>query len=138
MIKREEINLKETIDEFISKMSEGDLEAKKILELMLDAKPEGMGLLRILTMDDMNIRGFQISYGYKNYCQEDLYSFMDSIGGLDEKLVNAVNIATAKWGKEKPKAVLFNAVNNRQEMTDDEVKVLKRCEIIKKDGVKVL
>lgn len=66
-----------------------------------------------LGLDDMNIRGKQIKWGYE-YCDESFDSFILSVKSRDQKMVDYINQKSAEDGKNSqslyaPKAVTSGA-----------------------------
>lgn len=86
---REKINLKDTSQEIIVKMAEGNPGGLSVLIDMLKANP--LNLLEMLSLDDMNIRGTQIWVGYKDYCGEDLEKFLAAVKSRDPEMVKVIN-----------------------------------------------
>lgn len=85
---REKVTLKDTVQEVIVKMAEGNPGAVRVLcEL---AKAE-FGIMDVLSLDDMNIRGCQIWVGYKDHCGEDLSKFRQAIKKRDQEMVTTIN-----------------------------------------------
>jgi len=84
MTDREPIKLTDTMKETIIKMCEGNPGGLRVLMEVYSKDP-----IHILTLDDMNIRGWQIWVGYKDYCNCDLDLF---IAKLKERSVDMVNI----------------------------------------------
>ena len=71
------------------------------------------GFNTCLGLDDMNIRGQQILWGYE-YCDKSLDSFILAIKSRDKRTVDYINQKSALWGKEThqlyaPKAVTSGA-----------------------------
>ena len=112
--------------EFFEVISEGN---EDVFELI-----SKISIRHIFVLDDMNMRGNQIRYAYCDYCSSNLQSFLSSILSRDENMVNAVNIAVAKYEDEKHRAVVSGAINNRQFLSEDEVEILGRQPIKTKDG----
>lgn len=71
-------------------LSQGNPGAATVLAAMWK-KGEEEGLVRMLDMDDMGIRGDMVWIGFKDYAESDLDRFMDGLRARDQKLVDAVN-----------------------------------------------
>ena len=78
----------------ISQMSEGNPGAINILMDMVFCGLDGY--FAIHELDKMNIRGTQIWVAFKDYCHGDLDAFLESISNSDPKMLEAINIATAR------------------------------------------
>ena len=100
MVTRKKITIHDTVFDVALKMAEGNPGAVTVITQILQDKE--MGLFRLLDLDDMNIRGSQIWVGYKDYCDEDLPSFVDAIKKRDSEMVNVIN---RTFGPEWPRAV---------------------------------
>lgn len=95
---REKINLEDNIEDVIFKMSEGNPGGLTVLIRLMKEFPDGLMLL--LDLDDMNIRGPQIHVGFKDICGGDLNKFKELIVKRDTKLVNGINdemMADPNW-----------------------------------------
>lgn len=79
-----------TVEDIVVLMSRGNPGAVNVLVNMLRLGAEE-GLIRILDMDDMGIRGDMVWIGFKDYAGSDLNKFMDGLRDRDQKLVDAVN-----------------------------------------------
>ena len=101
-------------------MSEGNMGAVNVLKNVLSEKDMLEGTMFLLNLDDMNIWGSQIWVAYKDYCGEKLDLFFESVSKRDSKMVEAVNIETARSGGG-PKAVTNGASYGRKELTNSEV-----------------
>ena len=71
-------------------MSEGNPGALTALTQILNKDPV-TGVMTILHMDDMNIRGPQVWVGYKDYCGEDIEKFVEALQKRDEGMVLMIN-----------------------------------------------
>jgi len=79
----------------LEKMSEGNPGAISVLGRLMIVPT---GLMSILDLDDMNIRGSQIWVAYKDYCGEDIDILTHSLTSRDGDMVKCVNIETARHG----------------------------------------
>ena len=84
------IGLNTSIAETLAIMSEGNPGALRVLCEVYNGKIENLFLF--LTLDDMNIRGWQIWVGYKDYCNQDLEKFIQAIRDRDSKMVDKINM----------------------------------------------
>lgn len=89
---RKSISLNMTLQDLFVLMAEGNPGALSVLiELgKNDESPLGVTSL-ILSLDDMNIRGWQIWVGYKDHCKEDIKAFTESIKSRSQAMVAAIN-----------------------------------------------
>ena len=86
---RKGIDLKDSIMDILILMSEGNPGAATVLaQLMQD---RDMGLIAIMHLDDMNIRGTQIWIGYKEYCKENIENFKEAIFRRDPIMIAKIN-----------------------------------------------
>lgn len=74
--------------EVIMMMSEGNPGA---LNVLIELLKDEMGLIDILNLDDMGMRGSQIWVAYKNHCKCDLEALKKALRDRDQALVDAVN-----------------------------------------------
>lgn len=91
-----------------------------------------MGIMDVLCLDDMNIRGSQIWYGFKDYCGEDMNLFLKSVKSRDENMIKTINICVAKFDSVKHKAVRYGASNSnaREMLNEEEVAELSTLPVI--------
>ena len=117
---REYVKTSDSIPTLLEKMSEGNPGAASVLSRFMIVPT---GLMNILDMDDMNIRGSQIWVAYKDYCGEDIDILTHSLTSRDGDLVKCVNIETARRGGGA-KAVLHGAsLKTRDELVLSEAEV---------------
>ena len=92
-------------------------------------KSDDAGVMLLLGLDDMNIRGSQIWEAYKYLYNEDGKKFAEAIKARDEKMVQFINEEMASVGGEK--AVTGGASFDRSKtpdkyrFTEEEVEQLK-------------
>lgn len=86
--KRRPIKLGTTIRETLFIMSEGNPGGLKVLVELLEKTNDP---LLILSLDDMNIRGWQIWVGYKDYCDQDIHKFIECVKNRDPQMVDKIN-----------------------------------------------
>lgn len=136
---RPKIKLEDSVFDIMDKMSEGLPDAMVgIVELM---KADENGLMLLLGLDDMNIRGSQIWEAYKYLYHEDGKKFVQAVRGRSNEMVNFINEELATVGGEK--AVTGGASFDRNKkpykyrFTDKEVEQLKtqRLERIEKERI---
>lgn len=87
---REAINLSDSTQSVIVKMSEGNPGALTVLVDMLKTQ-DPTALMNILSLDDMNIRGSQIWVGYKDHCGSDMDKFIQAVKDRDADMVETIN-----------------------------------------------
>ncbi len=87
-INREPIKLNDNFMNSIIKMSEGNPGGLRVL---LDLMNKELGLIYILGLDDMNIRGWQIWFGYKDHCNSNIEKFIECIKNRDIEMINIIN-----------------------------------------------
>jgi hypothetical protein len=87
---REPLDLADSLTDVVFKMSEGNPGAVNVLSQILN-KDQMAGMMNILSLDDMNMRGPQIWVGYKDHCGEDIDTFINKIRGRDLQMLKAVN-----------------------------------------------
>lgn len=93
---RVKIELTDSLEGLIIKMSEGNPGAITVLAELTKAK--GMDVLwLILGLDDMNIRGSQIWVGFKDHCGGDAAKFEQAIKDRDPEMVATINRACPDW-----------------------------------------
>ncbi len=125
---RKKIELDDSVFDVIYKMSEGLPGAiVGITELM---KSDEAGVMLLLGLDDMNIRGSQVWEAYKYLYNEDGKKFADAVRKRDKKMVDFINEELASVGGEK--AVTGGASFDRTKtpdkyrFTEKEVEQLKQ------------
>lgn len=74
----------------IFSLSQGNPGAANVLTQILELDPEG-GALVMEGLARMNIYGPRIWLGYKDYCDENLRSFMDAVLEQDEEMIELIN-----------------------------------------------
>lgn len=121
-----------SLQDAIFTMSEGNPGAITVLGWCL--KEEGqmnfmMGTL--LDLDDMNIRGSQIWIAFKDYCGENLDSFIELVKKRDPNMVDMVNQASLKgWTGTQSKAVTSGAsymsLQGRPMLNDEDKHLLEK------------
>jgi len=87
---REPINLSDSTQDTLVKMSEGNPGAISVLMQLLQ-RDDPAALMTLLSLDDMNMRGPQIWVGYKDHCGSDIELFAEKIGARDQGMVDVVN-----------------------------------------------
>jgi hypothetical protein len=106
IVNRPKLNIDST-REVILTMSEGNPGAIGVL-MQLIQDPTGIGLIDILNLDDMDMRGSQIWVAYKDHCKGDLDAFKKALRDRDQSLVDAVN-TLGSHAPGTPKAVIGGA-----------------------------
>lgn len=80
-----------TMIDVISVLSEGNPGAVRVI-IEITEKAGDSSIVRLLDLDDMNIRGPQIWVAFKDHCGEDIESLLFCLESRDENLVNTVNM----------------------------------------------
>lgn len=86
--KRKEIDVMSATMDMLMLMAEGNPGAVTVLAQLMKADE---GILLILGLDDMNIRGTQIWIGFKDYCGNDIKKFSKCILERDKGMVEKIN-----------------------------------------------
>lgn len=89
MKERKKIELSMTTMDVLLLMGEGNPGALSVLMKLMERGESS--ILKILTLDDMNIRGEQIWIAFKDHCKEDLDAFMEAIARRDLAMISTVN-----------------------------------------------
>lgn len=124
---RPKIELEDTMFDTIYKISEGVPGAIVGVTKLMES--DEAGLMLLLGLDDMNIRGSQVWEAYKYLYNEDAKKFAEAVKHRDEKMVNFINEEMASVGGEK--AVIGGASfdrskdPNKYRFTEMEVEQLK-------------
>lgn len=90
MMAREKIGLADGQIDVMVKMAEGNPGAINVIMQVLDHVGE-FGLLELLNMDDMDMRGCAIWIGYKDVCNCDIAEFVKRTHDRDPVLIDLVN-----------------------------------------------
>lgn len=93
---RKALKLEDTFEQFMMKMSEGNPGALTVLMQIVEKDPN-LGLLQILNLDDMNVRGTQIWIGYKDHCGENIDLFIEKMKARDADMVATINRECPDW-----------------------------------------
>ncbi len=88
--KRQKIDLHTSLEDVIVIMSEGNPGAINVLTQIVN-KNFMKGIMDILGLDDMNIRGAQIWIGYKDHCEQNIDRFIECIHSRDHTMVKTIN-----------------------------------------------
>lgn len=124
---RPKIELNDTGIDMMVKMAEGLPGA--IVGMKAIMEEDENGLMLLLGLDDMNIRGSQIWQAYKYLYNEDGKAFVEGIKNRSQEIVDFVNENLASVGGEK--AVIGgasfdrNKTPNKYRFTEEEVEELK-------------
>lgn len=84
---RLEFKLEDTTKHVIMEMSEGNPGALMVLMQMLSLGE----FVLILSLDDMNIRGTQVSIGFKDFAKQDWVVFLEAVKKRDPAMVEVIN-----------------------------------------------
>lgn len=85
---RKKIGLGMSIIDVITTMSEGNMGA---LNALMSLAKDELGMIYILDLDDMGMRGAQIWIAFKDACGQDLEKFKTFCRERDQKIVDIVN-----------------------------------------------
>lgn len=105
---RKRITLGGSVQDLILIMGEGIPGALRVLLDIITDDSES-GLMTILGLDDMNIRGSQIWIGYKDFCGEDLEVFKLAIKDRSREMVDLINSRAADTNAPEERAVTGGA-----------------------------
>ncbi len=111
---REKIKLEDSILDVMWKISEGNSGA--ITAITEIVKSEKNGLMFLLNLDDMNIRGSQVWKAYDGLYNKNGKRFAEAITKRDQKMVDFINEELASVGEEK--AVTGGASFDRNKTPD--------------------
>jgi len=92
------ITLDDTVITAAVKMAEGNPGAITVMMELIKKKQEE-GFIAIMHLDDMQIRGWKIWYGYKDYCKQDLEKFFDCIMSKDKDMQQFIDNFAQKCEK---------------------------------------
>ncbi len=115
MEKRKEISLDMTKMDIILVMAEGNPGA---IGTLADLMGQPGGLMEILALDDMNIRGTQVWIAYNDHCKKNMGFFRECIIHRNQGMIDVVN-NEGQLGNHSWKAVQYGAsMGNRQTLTE--------------------
>lgn len=86
---RKEITLNTSTMDVAVIMAEGNPGALNVIIELLKRGPDG--IIYLLHLDDMNIRGSQIWIAFKYYCRHSVAELIECIVNRDEKMIDKVN-----------------------------------------------
>jgi hypothetical protein len=92
MTQRKEINAGGSMQDLVVTMSEGNVGAISVIRQVLESSPID-GFMRLLDLDDMNMRGSQIWVGFKNHCGGEIDVFLDAAKNRGPELVKPSMLA---------------------------------------------
>jgi len=87
---RRKLNTTNGLQNMIVDMAEGNPGGVTVLAKMIK-KDQVRGMLSLLSLDDMNMRGGQIWVGFKDHCGEDLNKFVECVNKRDTDMIAVVN-----------------------------------------------
>lgn len=87
---RKPIELDDSVMDVLVKMAEGNPGAVTVMTQILEHEKD-KGPLRLLSLDDMNIRGSQIWVGFKDHCESKIEVFVKAIKDRDPAMVETIN-----------------------------------------------
>lgn len=86
---RKKIELKMDVIDVLVTMAEGNPGAINAIRQLMDGNENG--ILDVLRLDDMNIRGSQIWVGFKDVCEGNVELFRKKIRDRDMEMVHLIN-----------------------------------------------
>lgn len=104
---RPKIEAHDNLRDIMIKMSQGNPGGLSAL-IALVKRDEMMGFMRILSLDDMGMRGSQLWVAYKDHCKQDIEAFEKAIDDRDPAMVATVN-ASRGHSPDTPAAVVSGA-----------------------------
>ena len=96
-VQRKKINAGGTGQELVVTMSEGNVGAISVIRQVLESSSMD-GFMRLLDLDDMNVRGPQIWVGFKKHCEGEIDVFLDAVKNRDPELVKLSMLAVRTVG----------------------------------------
>jgi len=105
---REALNVHDDMLSVIMQMGEGNPGAIRVLMELMKADQID-GFMRLLDLDDMNIRGSQVWLGYKDHCGEDMDTFMAAVRDRDKDMVSTIN--AQRWPKDTAEVAVANGAS---------------------------
>ena len=96
---REPIGLQDSFMQVVTKLSEGNPGALTVLMALLkrqDTDPPG--LITMLDLDDMGMRGSQIWVAYKDHCGHDIEKLVELCRSRDQDMIDTVNRMCGGYG----------------------------------------
>ena len=85
---RKKVRLDTDFKELLILMSEGNSDAMSVI---FELTKHHDGIATVLHLDDMNIRGWQIWVGYKDFCGADLLKFKKLAQNRDKEMIKYIN-----------------------------------------------
>ncbi len=85
---RQKIELNTSLQDAVLLMAEGNPGGLRVL---LQISVTQNGFMKILGLDDMNIRGEQVWVGYSDHCGQDLGKFLECIHNRSSDMVRTIN-----------------------------------------------
>lgn len=86
---RKEITLNTSTMDVVVMMAEGNPGALNVIIELLKRGPDG--IVYLLHLDDMNIRGSQIWIGFKYYCGQSVNKLIECIVNRDQGMIDKIN-----------------------------------------------
>ncbi len=95
--RRKKIDVGGTVQNLVVTMSEGNVGAISVIRQVLESSPMD-GFMRLLDLDDMNMRGPQIWVGFKNHCEGGIDVFLEAVKNRDPELARPSMLAARTVG----------------------------------------
>ena len=122
-MQRKEISLSSTPLDIMFIMSEGNPGAATVLSKIIETLTVD-GIMTVLSLDDMNIRGTQIWIGYKDFCHENLNEFIGAIKNRSIQMVDVINKEGLKGNHEAMAVVSGASFDGRKTLPKKEKEVV--------------
>jgi hypothetical protein len=97
MNERKEISLNNSIMDIMVLMAEGNPGGLSVIASLVKDNPDG--IVYLLHLDDMNIRGTQIWIGFKDYCGQSMTKFVECIVSRDQGMIDKINEVNQAQGE---------------------------------------
>lgn len=112
---RKELTGTENLEELVVTMCEGNPGGLRVMMDIVKQLGQTKAMMKILQLDDMNIRGDQIWIGYKDWAKEYIFTFIEGITNRDPKMVKIVNrgINNSVLPEDREVAVVAGASKER-------------------------
>lgn len=107
MNQREKITGNMAVKDIVIMMCEGNPGALDVILRIVNSAD--LGVMVLLSLDDMNIRGPQIWVGYKDHCGEDIEKFIEKVQARDVEMVATINREMSHDGEYPWRAVKSGA-----------------------------
>lgn len=97
MTERKDFTLSSSVMDIMTAMAEGNIGALNVIISLVKNKQDG--LIYLLDLDEMNIRGTQIWIGFKYFCGQNLEKFVECIVSRDQGMIDKINEMNQSQGE---------------------------------------